>query len=81
LTRSFVRLSNLPTYPLDRLRALIAARKPQRGATQFRAAWECHCEADGWLDEFLAMKRQRRFMAKTRVAKNDLIDLLDLSRR
>lgn len=28
--------------------------------TQFKSAWERHCEAEGWLDEFLAMKRQRR---------------------
>jgi hypothetical protein len=28
--------------------------------TSFRAAWEFHCEEDGWLDDFLAMKRQRR---------------------
>src|SRR5580658_6967372 len=27
---------------------------------QFKSAWERHCEAKGWLDEFLAMKRQRR---------------------
>lgn len=26
----------------------------------FRAAWLLHCAKDGWLDEFLAMKRRAR---------------------
>ena len=27
---------------------------------RFRAAWERHCGEPGWLEEFLAMKRQAR---------------------
>ena len=27
---------------------------------QFKTAWEAHCNQEGWLEEFLAMKRQVR---------------------
>jgi hypothetical protein len=54
------------TWGIDTVVPLRAHQSEGRGAdrrdcmVRFRQAWESHCAKAGWLDEFLAMKRQRR---------------------
>ena len=53
------------TWGIDTVIPLRAMQSEGRGESRrdcekkFRAAWEKHCAKDGWLEEFLAMKRKR----------------------
>ena len=54
------------TWGIDTVLPLRDHQAEGRGAdrrdcmVRFRASWERHSAEPGWLDEFLAMKRQRR---------------------
>jgi hypothetical protein len=54
------------TWGIDTVLPMRDHQSEGRGAdrgdcmARFHAAWDCHCQEPGWLDEFLAMKRGAR---------------------